>query len=341
MKSAVWAICGIALGVVFVFVVGILSIQVFGLKTGTQFDLNNSVISFTPQRVPYLLVFAIAALSAIVVYTLTVAIRKHPRRSRVAFVGGFSVATILLVSLSFFLAPLWGSDGRLSIGPVEPGWVGWLGMGGCSPAVHVVVLLAVSSIWLYSSPRQSAPDSRVVSPTTHASDSVNSAVWGICGIGLGVVFVFAVGILSIQAAGLRLGAILDLNNMAVAVTSPRVAFLQIIGIAALSTLVMFLLAVAVRKRAKRFRVAFVAGFSVATVLLVSLSFVLAPFRGPQDGLSIGFEPGWVGWLVEGGSSPAVHVVFLLAVGSVWLYSSSRPRPAQGSSQPSKAQAVNA
>lgn len=106
---------------------------------------------------------------------------------------------------------------------------------------------------------------------------MKSAVWGICGIALSVVFVFVVGILSIQVAGLRGGAVLDLSNMAVAVTTAHVPFPQMIAIAVLSALVLFVLTVVVRKRATRFRVAFVVGFSVATLLLVSLAFVLAPF----------------------------------------------------------------
>ena len=330
MKSAVWGICGIALSVVFVFAVGILSIQVVGLRGGATFDLNNTLVAITSAQVPYLPFIGIAALSTLVMFLLTVAVRKHAKRFRVAFVVGFSVATLLLVSLSFVLNPLYAPDGTLTIGrPLEPGWIGWLGKGGSSPAVHVVFLLALASIWLYSSSRQRAIDSKVV--------SVKNAVWGICGIALSVVFVFVVGILSIQVVGLRGGAVLDLSNMAVAVTTAHVPFPQMIAIAVLSALVLFVLTVVVRKRATRFRVAFVVGFSVATLLLVSLAFVLAPFRGPVEGLSIGFEPGWVGWLGEGGSSPAVHVIFFLAVASIWLYSGARHPEAHSESTTSTVQ----
>ncbi len=338
MKSAVWGICGIALSVVFVFAVGILSIQVVGLRGGAVLDLNNTLVAITSARVPYLPFIGIAALSTLAIFLLTVAVRKHAKRFRVAFVVGFSVATLVLVSLSFILNPLWAPDGTLTIGrPIEPGWLGWLVTGGSSPAVHVVFFLALASIWLYSSSGQRAIDSKVVSPTTHTIDSVKSAVWGICGIALSVVFVFAVGILSIQMAGLRLGAIVDLNNTLVAVTTAHVPFPQMIAIAVLSALVLFVLTVVVRKRATRSRVTFVIGFSVATLLLVSLAFVLAPFRGPVEGLSIGFEPGWVGWLGEGGSSPAVHVIFFLAVASIWLYSGARHPEAHSDSTTSTVQ----
>jgi len=306
---------------VFVLVAGIFTIQALGLAAGAQYDLDNSLASFTPPRVPFLMMCALAVLSAVVIFALTVAMRKRSRISRMAFTGGFSVATLLLIVLSFAFAATGRTPETPMIG-VAPGWQGWLNHGGSSSAVHLVLLLAVGSLWMHSSsPQRTLPDA-TVSTTKSINSPLRTAVWGTCGMLLGVVFVFTIGMLSAQVVARKLGAILDLNNMVSAIASSRVAFLPITAIAVLSSLVMALLTVAVRNRARRFRAALVVGFGFATILLLSSSFVLAPLRGPKVGASIGIEPGWVGWLAEGATNPAVHVVLLVALGSLWLYSRS-------------------
>jgi len=340
MKSAVWGICGIAVGAVFVLVAGILTIQALGLAAGGQYDLSSSVISFIPRRVPYLLMCALAVLSAVVIFALTVAMRNRSKIVRMAFTGGFTVATLTLIVLSFVFAATGRTPETPMIG-VAPGWQGWLNHGGSSSAVHLVVLLAVGSLWMRSSSPQRTPHNAAVSTTKSINTSLKSAMWGIYGVVLAVVFIFIIGILSAQVAARQMGAVLDLNNMVTAIASSTVAFLPITAIAVLSALVMFLLTVAVKNRARRFRVALVVGFGFATILLLSSAFVLAPLRGPKVGLSIGIEPGWVGWLAEGSTTPAVHVVLLLAVASLWLYSSSpKPTPDHEPLQPPKPRAVN-
>jgi hypothetical protein len=335
IKSAVWGICGIATGAVFVLVTGIFTIQALGLAAGGQYDLDNSLAFFTPPRVPILMMCALAVLSAVVIFVLTVAMRNCSKISRMTFTSGFSVATLLLVILSFAFAATGRTPETPMIG-VAPGWQGWLNHGGSSSAVHLVLLLAVGSLWMHSRSPQRTPHDATVSTTKPINIPLRSAVWGIYGMLLGVVFVFIIGMLSAQVVARKLGVILDLNNMVTAIASSTVAFLPITAIAVLSALVMFLLTGAVKNRARRFRVALVAGFGFATILLLSSSFVLAPLRGPKVGASIGIEPGWVGWLAEGSTNPAVHVVLLLAVGSLWLYSNSpKPTPNHDPLQPPK------
>jgi len=136
IKSAVWGMCGLVTGAVFVLVAGIFTIQALGLAAGAQYDLDNSLASFTPPRVPFLMMCALAVLSAVVIFALTVAMRKRSRISRMAFTGGFSVATLLLVVLSFAFAATGRTPETPMIG-VAPGWQGWLNHGGSSSAVHL------------------------------------------------------------------------------------------------------------------------------------------------------------------------------------------------------------
>jgi len=328
IKNAVWGICGAATGAVFVFVAGIVTIQALGLAAGGQYNLDNSLAFFTPPRVPILMMCALAVLSAAVIFALTVAMRKRSTVSRMAFTSGFSAATLLLIILSFAFAATGRTPETPMIG-VAPGWQGWLNHGGSSSAVHLALLLSVGLLWLHSrSPKRTHHDATVSTPKP-INLPLRSAVWGIYGMLLGVVFVLIIGMLSAQVVARKLGAILDLNNMVTAIASSTVPFLPMIAIAVLSTIVTFLLTVAVKNRLRRFRAALVVGFSSATILLLSASFILAPLRGPKVGSSIGIEPGWVGWLAEGSINPAVHVVLLLAVGSLLLYSNSpKPSPAR-------------
>ncbi|MGV8858828.1 hypothetical protein [Rhodoglobus sp.] len=320
-KSEAWGISGIATGAVFVLVAGLLTIQASGLAAGAQYALNNSLASIITPRVPYLMMGALAVLSAAVVFSLTVAMRNRSAVSRMAFTSGFSAATLLLIIASFAFAATGMTPETPMIG-VAPGWQGWLNRGGSSSAVHLVLLLSVGLLWLHSkSPKPTHRDATASMPRP-INIPLRSAAWGIYGMLLGVVFVFIIGLLSAQVVARKLGAILDLNNMVTAVSSSTVPFLPMIAIAVLSTIVTFLLTVAAKNRLRRFRVALVVGFSSATILLLSVSFLLGPLRGPKVGASVGIEPGWVGWLAEGSINSAVPVVLLIAVGSLWLYSSS-------------------
>lgn len=159
MRSAVWGICGIALGVVFVLAVGALSVQAIGQEAGAMFDLYNTVIRITPPRIPLLPMLATAVLSVLVMLVLTLGSLELSMRSRQALVAGFFLAAALLITWALLLTAARNTGGDRTVG-VLPGWKGWLEKGGRSSAVHVVTLLSVGSLWCRFGSQQtmSTPD---------------------------------------------------------------------------------------------------------------------------------------------------------------------------------------
>lgn len=172
MRFTKWAFLGVAVGVVFVVIVGVLSIQVIGRRAGMVFGLDNVPVGLTVPQVPFVPMLAIAAVSTLVMYSLTRLVRRNSRRSRVAFVAGFSVSTALLILLAFGIAP--GVDtprGELPLG-VLAGWRGWIQEGGASPAVHVLLFLAIGSLWLYPSRGQAASSGGEHGEAEHTSEEL-------------------------------------------------------------------------------------------------------------------------------------------------------------------------
>ncbi|MFV2088328.1 hypothetical protein [Micromonospora sp. LOL_021] len=161
---------------------------------------------------------------------------------------------------------------------------------------------------------------------------MRSVLWGLYGAVLGTLLVGVVGVLSIQATGLRAGVVFDLNNALAGITSPGTPYLPMLGIAAVSSLAVWALTVGPRRRPRRCRVGLVVGFSVSTVALIALSFVIAPDIDAQRELLLGVMPGWQGWIHKGGGESAVHLLLILAIGSLWLNPgrrSDRPTGASG------------
>jgi hypothetical protein len=147
--------------------------------------------------------------------------------------------------------------------------------------------------------------------------------WSICGMALSGVLVFVTGFLGVQAAGQQLGAVLDLNNTVVAVTSPRVPFLTMFAMAALGAAVLYVLTLGARSSGRGSRLAIVVAFALATLLLVVWSFLISSSQGLGNDSSLVVSPGWKGWLEKGGVSPVVHLMIVVSVGSIWLYPGSR------------------
>jgi len=135
---------------------------------------------------------------------------------------------------------------------------------------------------------------------------------------IGAVYVLVAGALSVQAIGQEAGAVFDLYNTVISITSPRIPLLPMLATAALSVLVMFFLTIGSLKRSGRSRQSLIAGFFLATALLVTWAFLLTAARDNGDDVTVGVLAGWKGWLEKGGNSSAVHVVALLSVGSLWL-----------------------
>ncbi|MDG4774957.1 hypothetical protein [Solwaraspora sp. WMMD792] len=153
---------------------------------------------------------------------------------------------------------------------------------------------------------------------------MRSVLWGLYGAVLGALLVGVVGVLSIQATGLRAGAVFDLNNTLAGITSPQTPYLPMLGIAAVSSLAVWALTVGPRRRPRLCRVGLVVGFSTSTVALIALSFVIAPDIDAQRELLLGVMPGWPGWIHRGGGESAVHLLVALAIGSLWLCPDRQP-----------------
>lgn len=152
MRTVVWGVSGIALGVAYVFVIGSLSIQVTGRRLGAVLDLKNEIVSVSPPTVPIVPMLGIAVVSGLVMYVLTAAVRALPRVHRLAWVVGFALTVLALVALS------WLGPADRFIDPDRPrgmpaGWQGSFEQGGDSPAVHVLLLFAIGSAWLYPGSR--------------------------------------------------------------------------------------------------------------------------------------------------------------------------------------------
>ncbi|ROO62624.1 hypothetical protein EDC02_4605 [Micromonospora sp. Llam0] len=155
MRSVLWGLYGAVLGTLLVGVVGALSIQATGLRAGAVFDLNNTLAGVTSPRTPYLAMLGIAAVSSLAAWALTAGPRRRPRLCRVGLVVGFGASTVALIALSFVIAPADIDAGRELLLGVMPGWRGWIHKGGGESAVHLLVALAIGSLWLYPD-RQSA-----------------------------------------------------------------------------------------------------------------------------------------------------------------------------------------
>ncbi|MDX6231123.1 MAG: hypothetical protein QOH68_71 [Nocardioidaceae bacterium] len=142
--------------------------------------------------------------------------------------------------------------------------------------------------------------------------------WTVGALGLGIAYVLAVGVLSVQTMGARAGAKFDLNNELVSVTSPTIPVLPMLGTALLSALVLYAVTFGLRKRSTRTRISVAMAFAAGALSLVVWSLTMTPAGVlATEGIPLG----WEGWIKEGGTSPAVHVVIILALGALWPSSS--------------------
>lgn len=143
-------------------------------------------------------------------------------------------------------------------------------------------------------------------------------LWVIAGLVLNSLFILGVGILTIQIIALKGGGVLGLDNQLIAVTKPSPALLQLLGIASLSTLVLLALTFGVAGREPVSRTQFRSGFVVTSIVLITAATIMVSVDYVPNTLQLGFSVGPRGWLEEGGISPAVHIVFLVALAVLWL-----------------------
>lgn len=146
---------------------------------------------------------------------------------------------------------------------------------------------------------------------------MRNVAWAAAGLVLGAVLVLAVGVLGVQAIGQESGAVLDLANEVVGVTEPQVPWGPALGTALLGALAALALTAGAARLPGATGRDLVAGFTLSTVVLVFWAFQLDADR-VADAIDPGVLRGWSGWLVEGGTSAAVHVVVLVCVVRPWL-----------------------
>ncbi|MGO1544839.1 MAG: hypothetical protein ACTHXA_10930 [Gulosibacter sp.] len=151
MKATIWAINGLFVGILFVALVGVLSVQTIGLKAGAIFNLNNEMVLIVGPTEPVMPLLGLAALSGLVMYLLTVMMRNRLKSSRVVMTATFCLTVTALVIVGVSLSAARGIDPDLPLG-IPTGANGWLELGAVNPAVHTVLVFAIGSIWAYHYP---------------------------------------------------------------------------------------------------------------------------------------------------------------------------------------------
>lgn len=140
-----WILGGLVAGVAYVLLAGILEVQITGSLEGGVYNLNNEIVAVTQPNIPFLQYASLAVLSAVIllVATRSVATERLPRR--IALLGGFAVAVIILIVWGFVLqGAAMAETGGVREG-LPSGLPGWILKGGLSVVVHAVGLIAVTS----------------------------------------------------------------------------------------------------------------------------------------------------------------------------------------------------
>lgn len=138
----------------------------------------------------------------------------------------------------------------------------------------------------------------------------------LAGLVASLVYILAVGLLTVSAIGARDGAAFSLNNSVVAITEPHVPYLQMISIMLLGLLVAYALLVGTGKQPPRDRLALSGGFSVGTAALVLYSFAGLGISNARASVVEAELAGWKGWIYKAGSDSSVHL--LLALILAWM-----------------------
>lgn len=147
---------------------------------------------------------------------------------------------------------------------------------------------------------------------------MKNALASLSGVALGAFFVLITGALSVQVIANEDGAAFDLSNTVVGIVAPKLPILPSLAIAALSCLVIALLAFPLRKPSVSMRRFFTIAFFLTVAAFVIWAFHLTSQRIDGGRPSAGVLEGISGWVEEGGRNSATHIVALLAVMTLWL-----------------------
>lgn len=168
MKAAIWFVVGLVEAVVFTIAVGLLSVQVSGALSGAVYDLNSTVVAVANPSVPLLQYLAIAVLSLLVLYSVTIGSARLLRAARIGLKAGVTAGLLALTVWSFVLRSAWIAGNAREQG-VPTGWDGWVLLGGSSSVVHLLALVAI--IVLVLELRRVPGTTLTPSPTTKQTEA--------------------------------------------------------------------------------------------------------------------------------------------------------------------------
>lgn len=306
MKLVLSTAAGLAVGVVYVVLTGILTIQAGGLRGGVVFDVNNDLAKFQDPQVPIVLVALNALLSALVFYGVAILPHARPRSVRVGLVAGFVLAVAALLAFSTSVEPNTDPE-KGPVTRIARGWEGWVQEGSYNPAVLLIAVLALGSLaWSSRVPAFSSPGLAAL------------LLWGLAGAAVGVAYALAAGVVAIQSKAAGYGVVLDMrSNWATALEEPHAPVFELLAGAVLGSVTFYAVVVSRYTGIPRASFAGVLGFLVALLATAVTAFAMPQVRPrEEEGPSIGVAFGWEGWLQEGGTSPAVHALAALALGAL-------------------------
>ncbi|SMQ71057.1 hypothetical protein SAMN06295909_2402 [Plantibacter sp. VKM Ac-1784] len=142
MKHAASYAIGLALSLVYVSLVGVLSIQIAGVAGGAVFDLSNTLTAVTEPNAGLLQLLGIAVASGAVLWILMRRGGTTGTDTQRLLRLGFGTGT--LVQIAVGVALLVGRFSVLDLNQGPAKWLeGWITSGASNSAVHVVFIVTV------------------------------------------------------------------------------------------------------------------------------------------------------------------------------------------------------
>lgn len=142
MKKLLWFIAGIIGAAVFTLAVGLLSVQISGALSGAVYDLNNTVVGVANPSLPVLQYVAMAALSALLVYSVTLGV---PGPARNGWAAGVSLGLLAFIIWALALRSMLMADSGREHG-IPSGIDGWILLGGSNSVVHLLLLVSAGAL---------------------------------------------------------------------------------------------------------------------------------------------------------------------------------------------------